>query len=101
MPLFDGLKIKEQPCFRLHQGKYPVIDLSFKGLKTLNFKDTFESIKRLIQLECQKHAYLKESTQLNKQQKLGFEQLFSGSAPTHLWQNSLKDLSGNISELKR
>ena len=61
------------PYFEQYQGQYPVIDLSFKGVKALNFDDSLADIQRLIQMECQQHAYLRTSKHLSNLQKTDFE----------------------------
>jgi len=95
--LFKGLKIEVQPCFKVHQGRYPVIDMTFKGVKALTFDNALANIKRLLQFECQRHAYLLSSNKLTLFQRKDFEQLYTGKAPIHLWQNSLKTLSTYLS----
>jgi len=94
--LFEGLKIVDNPYFETHQGRYPIIDLSFKGVKALTFTDSLANIKRLLQAACQRHAYLRTSERLSTIQRADFEQLYSGKAPMHLWQNALKDLSSYL-----
>lgn len=46
--LFQGLYIESSPYFS-EQGKYPVIYLSFKDLKSKSWKDCLEDIKLFIQ----------------------------------------------------
>ena len=94
--LFDGLKILSSPYFEQYQGQYPVIDLSFKGVKALNFDNSLADIQRLIQMECQRHAYLRTSKHLSNLQKADFEQLYTGKATYSLWRNALKDLSSYL-----
>lgn len=48
-PLFDGLEIsKNQHIMDTYQGQYPVIFMSFKGLKHAKYEDMFEGITTLI-----------------------------------------------------
>ena len=94
--LFEGLKIKESPYFETHQGCYPVIDLSFKGIKALTFTNSLADIKRLLQVTCQQHAYLRTSDRLSSIQQSDFEQLYLGKASLSLWRNALKDISSYL-----
>ncbi len=47
-----------------HQGKYPVIFLTFKDVKCLTWQETFQKIRKLISLEFIRHSELEESTAL-------------------------------------
>ena len=94
--LFEGLNIKESPYFETHQGCYPVIDLSFKGIKALTFTNSLADIKRLLQVTCQQHAYLRTSDRLSSIQQSDFEQLYLGKASLSLWRNALKDISSYL-----
>jgi len=91
--LFKGLKIEKEAEFTEHQGKYPVIFLSFKSIKQLNFSNTLESIKRLITEEFRKHKYLLESKYLEKEEKEDFNKIIKEEADTETYANSLKFLS--------
>jgi len=91
--LFKGLKIEKEPEFKTHQGLYPVIFLSFKSIKQLNFKDTLESIKRLITEEFRRHKYLLESKYLEKEEKEDFKNIIKEKANAKIYANSLKFLS--------
>jgi hypothetical protein len=44
--LFDGLAISKEPECMAHQGKYPVIFLTFKDIKPDNWKSCFISMTR-------------------------------------------------------
>ena len=46
--LFEGLNIWEDESFRALQGTYPVIYLSFAGVKQAEYQDAVESIDRII-----------------------------------------------------
>lgn len=49
-----------------HQGKYPVIFITFKDLKCSTWADFIEKFKKLISLEYQRHYELETSTSLNE-----------------------------------
>ena len=57
--LFKGLNIeKEGQEYLEHQGKYPVIFLSFKDVAGNTFERTFAEIKKVIAREFKRHKYL-------------------------------------------
>ena len=59
--LFNGLKIETAGAKYLdHQGKYPVIFLSFKDWKLKNFETTYEQLTKDIAGEFKRHAYLED-----------------------------------------
>ncbi len=45
-------------AYRVHQGKYPVIFLSFKDVKCRNWEETYDLIAMLIRMEFKRHAEL-------------------------------------------
>jgi len=61
--LFKNLKIAKSPFFS-HQGQYPVINLTFKNFKAMNFKESYNKIVKLIISEYDRHPYLKDSPML-------------------------------------
>lgn len=52
-----------------HQGKYPVIFLSFKDIKCMSWQETYKKISKLISLEFMRHDELENSTILNSYEK--------------------------------
>ena len=46
--LFEGLKVWEDPVMREQQGKWPVISLSFAGIKGKTYKSTMFQMKTLL-----------------------------------------------------
>jgi hypothetical protein len=91
--LFRNLKIEEAgERYMEHQGKYPVIFLTFKEAKGKNFKETGGIFKDMLSAEFRRHGYAKE--------KLGdaidlkrFENLSSGDVDISSYRESLKFLS--------
>lgn len=63
-----------------HQGKYPVIFLSFKDVKCLSWEETFQKIRKLISLECIRHGELETSSALSSYEKDQFHRLADESA---------------------
>jgi len=66
--------------YRAHQGKYPVIFLTFKDVKFDSWQETLEKIKDLLQAEYGRHAELLDSDRLAKYEKEYFEKIMDGSA---------------------
>lgn len=52
-----------------HQGKYPVIFLSFKDIKCMTWQETYKKISKLISLEFMRHDELESSTILSSYEK--------------------------------
>ena len=63
-----------------HQGKYPVIFLTFKDVKCLTWQETFQKIRKLISLEFIRHSELEESTALGIYEKEQYHRLASDNA---------------------
>ncbi len=76
-----------------HQGKYPVIFLTFKDVKCLTWEDTFQKIRKLITLEFMRHAELEDSTMLSAYEREQYSRLASGSADEVDYQMGLQLLS--------
>lgn len=69
--LFDGLHIDqaEGAYVQNHQGKYPVIFLTMKGVKTHTFTEAREAFTRVVSKQYEQHAYLLDSERLLDAQK--------------------------------
>ena len=52
-----------------HQGRYPVIFLTFKDVKSMTWEETFQKIRRLISLEFIRHNELETSSVLTDYEK--------------------------------
>lgn len=63
-----------------HQGQYPVIFLTFKDVKCLTWKETFQKIRILISLEFMRHNELEDSSVLTTYEKEQYHRLASDSA---------------------
>ena len=79
--------------YRGYQGKYPVIYLSFKDVKCSSWNETIQQMKKLIQLEYQRHLQIEDSVHLNIHEKAQFLRIASGEAETVDYQMSLYLLS--------
>ena len=70
--LFEGLAIWKEEGYRLLQGAYPVIILSFAKVKTGTFPDTRRQICQIITELYNKHDFLLESGCLNEKERADF-----------------------------
>lgn len=71
--LFNGLKIEKEKEIMKMQGKYPVIFLTLKNQKYLNFKNLEDGIKLLMSNIYMEHDYLLESEELSRFDKDKFK----------------------------
>jgi len=74
------------------QGKYPVIFLSFKDIKELEWDTCFYKIKRLIQREYLKHDYLLDSKVLKPQELDYFKKIINLNGEKGDYESSLESL---------
>jgi hypothetical protein len=91
--LFADLAIAQQQQVMAHQGQYPVIFISFKAAKKSTWPETWEIIKKVLIEEHKRHKYLIESDSLDQCEKDDFIAILMGTAPQHLFESSLKNLS--------
>ena len=74
--LFSEYKIANEKEFcKKHQNKYPVINVSLKGIKETNWNTCLDKFKNLISNLYQKHDYLLNSDQLKNHEKQIFENI--------------------------
>lgn len=66
--------------YRSHQGKYPVIFLSFKDIKCDTWEETFDAIKDLFSKEASRHSELKSTDVFNEYEESYIEKILSGTA---------------------
>ena len=79
--------------YTAHQGKYPVIFMSFKDVKCDSWDETFQVISRLISLEYRRHIELDHSDRLSEYEKAQYQRLAAGTADSTEYQMSLQILS--------
>ena len=80
--------------YREHQGKYPVIFLTFKDVKFDSWEATFQKIVELVQDEFGRHSALRDSEKLEKYEKDYFEKVLGGAV-------SEVELSASIQKLSK
>ena len=73
--LFEGLSVWEDEKYRTLQGTYPVISLSFAGIKERDYITTRERICQLLTKLYVKYSYLKDSNVLENADRAYFNRM--------------------------
>ena len=76
--LFEGLSIWKEETYRNLQGTYPVISVSFAGVKENTYSTTEQRIYEILQNIYMQFAFLKESDVLLEAEKKEFERILTG-----------------------
>ena len=84
--------------YRLHQGKYPVIFLTFKDVKFDSWEATKDKICGLLQAEFGRHQELFGSEKIAKYEKDYFARIIDGSATEVDLASALENLSRMLAE---
>jgi hypothetical protein len=91
--LFDSLAIHGAGQKYLDKmGKFPVIFLSFKNIKELDWNTTYRKIKKLIRKEYLNHDYLLNSPKLKSADKDDFKKIIQLKGEREDYENSLENL---------
>ncbi|MDQ2086580.1 AAA family ATPase [Herbivorax sp. ANBcel31] len=97
MNLFDNLYIyKCGEQYKREQGKYPVIYLTFKDVKELDWESTFIKLKRVISEEYRRLKYVKEV--LDESEKRYYDEIIDGTALGPQYEDSINMLSGYLAK---
>jgi hypothetical protein len=92
--LFEGLKILDDKQFTSnHFGKYPVIDLSFKKIKSTKFELGYEDFKKEISREYKKHRYVLDSDKMLDFEKEKYMKIMTLKASQSDYTDTIYDLS--------
>ncbi len=100
--LFEGLSIWKEKSpngeykYGKIQGTYPVLFISFAGIKENSFEGARENICRTIEEQYNKHDYLLDSGLLNEKEK-NFYQKVSAEMSDSIAAGSLRSLSDFLS----
>jgi hypothetical protein len=86
--LFDGLSIEKDERSMAHQGRYPVVSVTLKGIKKLNFEESLSAMRELLSNIIEDHMYLLSSDKVTG--KAALEALLDGSADKSVMESSLK-----------
>ncbi len=87
--LFKGLYIEKSEYFK-EMGKYPVINLNFKGLKKDNYKSFYNDFVKLIQDLYSSKDYIYKT--LKDFEKVRFDKIINATGTQDDYETSLKDL---------
>ena len=79
--------------YRSHQGKYPVIFLTFKDVKFDTWEATIEKIRALLQEEYGRHQELADSEKLSDYEKEYFARILDATANEVALSSALEKLS--------
>ena len=79
--------------YRFHQGKYPVVFLTFKDVKFGTWEATIDKIKALLQEEYGRHQELQNSDKISKYEKEYFAKILDGTANEVELTSALEKLS--------
>lgn len=82
--------------YRNHQGKYPVIFLTFKDIKFDTWEETFTAIRDVFARETQRHKELQMSEKCDEYDKKVYAKLADGKASEVESASALLDLSAMI-----
>jgi hypothetical protein len=92
--LFDLLKITQVgEEYLQHQGKYPVIFLTFKDIKSSNYEAAYAEFADILRALYAGHRYLLTSEYLQEEEKENFSKILTASAPFIQLRSALKNLT--------
>ena len=95
--LFSIFEItKENEFCEKHQNKYPVINISLKGVKETNWDTCLDKFKNLISNLYKEHRFLLQSDKLEKDEKQIITNIISETATDAKYKDSLKTLSSYL-----
>ncbi len=93
-PLFADLSIAQAgERYRAHFQRYPVIYLTFKGVKHDRFEDCWAAIRLKIEALFREHQGLLESGRLDPGEARHYRAVLDGTAEMALYHRALIDLS--------
>jgi hypothetical protein len=89
--LFKGLLIEKESTME-KQGKYPVVYISLKDVKTLDWNNCYNKMINIIKDLYDEFDYLLKSGNFNKKQRIDFEKIWLGEGSQSDYEKSLKFL---------
>ncbi|MFN2341419.1 MAG: AAA family ATPase [Halanaerobium sp.] len=95
--LFKELDIaSEEKLFAETQGKYPVLNFSFKKIKANNWQEAAYLLKEEIAREYKRHRYLLDSKLLTDFEKDEYRALMTKKAPIFSCSSAIRDLTNYL-----
>jgi hypothetical protein len=96
--LFEGLAVAEDEEMMQHQGKYPVIELSFKDVKMGDYASAMQALAETLYEEWARHSCLKGSSGYDKQMAMMEASMDTGKPTEYLFWSAIKKLSELLHE---
>lgn len=84
--------------YQEHQGKYPVIFITFKDVKFNTWEETMDNIKDVLFSEYRRHKELLDSEKCDEYEKIYFKKMLDGSVSNTELTKALKYLSQMLHE---
>lgn len=84
--------------YRRHQGRYPVVFLTFKDVKFDSWEATLDKIRGLLQVEFGRHRELPDSKRIAKYEKEYLARILNGNATEVDLASALENLSRMLTE---
>ena len=94
--MFEGLEIWNYEKYRKLQGTYPVIFLSFAGVKQNNYEDTIARIKKIVCDLYQSFIFLKDWDGLTDEERNNIKNISNDMSDVTV-QSAINDLSSYLS----
>lgn len=92
--LFAGLNISKDVAFcQKHQHQYPIIFMTFKGIKHNNYEEAYDNIIKLISLLYSEHRYLLEGDLLHEDEKNLYRAMLNKQADLADIQDGIRQLA--------
>ncbi len=96
--LFSGLKIFQDKAAWMHQGKYPVIYLTFKDMKETTWEAFFHRVKMILEDLFSQHEHVATSDALSRSERRFSESILMKKAETPDYAEALRYLSRFLSK---
>jgi hypothetical protein len=92
--LFEGLSIWQAgEAYRQHFQRYPVLHLTFKDIKAATWDETWDELRRKVEVLFDEHRYLLDGGALTEREAREFRAVLEGSARRSVYRSALLDLS--------
>ena len=95
--LFDGLAVRDDPLSGAHQGKYPVIWMTFKDAKALSWENMCEGLCGVIAREVERHREILGWKDISPTARTQLISVLERKASERAYQESLMVLSEQLS----
>ncbi len=96
--LFEHLAISKSPTCMAHQGRYPVIFLTLKDVTCSTWQNCYDTLKKIVTDEFNRHQYLVGSALLSEQEKRAIQTMLDGTALPVSYVTALTNLSYYLSK---